>query len=1081
MALNFRKFLDGIRVIPKTTSTANEKGELDVTDSTGKLNYHNGTSSSPVVTEAHSATLTNKTLDSPVIIGTPSIQIPIVIDVNSASDALRITQTGAGAALRVEDSTNPDATPFVIDASGNVGIGTASPAARLEVENGTGVRTSYNANADDLAIDGPANTGITISSANNAIGSILFADNDSDLRGAVQYTHTTNALYLSTDGSERLRIDSLGRVLVGSTSARNIGTSLVSSSIQVEGTNTNNSSILAYGNTNTSTGSGILVLGKSRGTAVGSVTAVQSGDSLGRIHFMGADGTSGGVTGAFIIGQVDGTVATNVMPGALTFWTTPASSNTPLERLRIDSLGKVGIGKAPSGAAGCVLDLGGSTTTEIRLRTTTTGTTNSDGLAIQMWDDNNVYLVNYEPASMVFGTSGTERLRIDSSGNVGINTVATSPQKPLHIIASGTANRFPLRIQNSESAASADTGIELLTYNGTSVTSQGYIQSTNSAWTFGVYGANSTSLIGAGNGGTNVVAANASGIIKFATGGDAVSNERMRIDSSGNVGIGVTTPQARLHLANSTSLNAIFDYYSSVASPDASLIFRGARGTGASPTALLSGDSLGILGGRGYGATAFSASSRAVIQFLAAENWTDAAQGTNIAFLTTPTSSTTREERLRITSAGNVGIGVTSPSSSLHIAAASGSSTVVLLDSYGTAAGPGLTGRTARGTNASPTATQNQDILVSIGGRGYGTTGFASSASSAIILSAAEAFTDTARGSRITFETTPTGSTTRTLRMTIDPNGNVGIGSSSPSQYLHVQSRTAGDSPTVLVSNDGTGTGNATLLLQRNSVDFGRIRHNPGGGNQTMEFVATHSTTPGYRFYTSLDGTTLTERMRIDSSGNVGIATPGATTLDVNGNVSIRSSNNAQTGSAVTLTAPTTSFVRLTAAVTSVAGITAGANGQTLTLSNRSGGTVAINDEDATATAANRIRTGSGASFNLSNNASIQLAYDSTTSRWMVVGTASSTTSVVSVSIDTVLTSLNDVVLVSASGAARTITLPTPISGKTITVKKTDSSANAVTISRSSTETIDGNNSVTLSAQYDSYTMVSDGTNWFII
>jgi hypothetical protein len=43
-----------------------------------------------------------------------------VISVNSSSDALRITQVGAGNALLVEDSANPDSTPFVVDASGNV-------------------------------------------------------------------------------------------------------------------------------------------------------------------------------------------------------------------------------------------------------------------------------------------------------------------------------------------------------------------------------------------------------------------------------------------------------------------------------------------------------------------------------------------------------------------------------------------------------------------------------------------------------------------------------------------------------------------------------------------------------------------------------------------------------------------------------------------------------------------------------------------------------------------------------------------------------------------------------------------------
>jgi hypothetical protein len=50
----------------------------------------------------------------------------LVVNSNSASDGVRITQTGAGNALVVEDSANPDATPFVVDASGNVGIGTSS-------------------------------------------------------------------------------------------------------------------------------------------------------------------------------------------------------------------------------------------------------------------------------------------------------------------------------------------------------------------------------------------------------------------------------------------------------------------------------------------------------------------------------------------------------------------------------------------------------------------------------------------------------------------------------------------------------------------------------------------------------------------------------------------------------------------------------------------------------------------------------------------------------------------------------------------------------------------------------------------
>jgi hypothetical protein len=52
-----------------------------------------------------------------------------VISANTTSDALRITQTGTGHALLVEDSANPDATPFVVNADGKVIIGATTPVA----------------------------------------------------------------------------------------------------------------------------------------------------------------------------------------------------------------------------------------------------------------------------------------------------------------------------------------------------------------------------------------------------------------------------------------------------------------------------------------------------------------------------------------------------------------------------------------------------------------------------------------------------------------------------------------------------------------------------------------------------------------------------------------------------------------------------------------------------------------------------------------------------------------------------------------------------------------------------------------
>ena len=53
--------------------------------------------------------------------------------------------------------------------------------------------------------------------------------------------------------------------------------------------------------------------------------------------------------------------------------------------------------------------------------------------------------------------------------------------------------------------------------------------------------------------------------------------------------------------------------------------------------------------------------------------------------------------------------------------------------------------------------------------------------------------------------------------------------------------------------------------------------------------------------------------------------------------------------------------------------------------------------------------------------------------------------------------------------------------GKTLTIKKTDSSANAVSILRAGSETIDGATSSILYHQNESVTLISDNSNWMII
>jgi hypothetical protein len=72
-------------------------------------------------------------ISAPTAAVSPVLSGNVTIDSNTPSPALQITQTGTGAALKVQDSADPDVTPFIIDATGQVGIGTATPVSALEI------------------------------------------------------------------------------------------------------------------------------------------------------------------------------------------------------------------------------------------------------------------------------------------------------------------------------------------------------------------------------------------------------------------------------------------------------------------------------------------------------------------------------------------------------------------------------------------------------------------------------------------------------------------------------------------------------------------------------------------------------------------------------------------------------------------------------------------------------------------------------------------------------------------------------------------------------------------------------------
>jgi hypothetical protein len=112
----------------------------------------------------------------------------------------------------------------------------------------------------------------------------------------------------------------------------------------------------------------------------------------------------------------------------------------------------------------------------------------------------------------------------------------------------------------------------------------------------------------------------------------------------------------------------------------------------------------------------------------------------------------------------------------LHIVGADSAITRITQDAFGTGNYPAYTGRAARGTAASPTATQSGDVLSQYGGRGRGATDYSSTSVARIDLEAAENFTDTAQGSFISLHTTALGAASPVERFRVGPAGQWGIG-----------------------------------------------------------------------------------------------------------------------------------------------------------------------------------------------------------------------------------------------------------------------------------------------------------------
>jgi len=293
---------------------------------------------------------------------------------------------------------------------------------------------------------------------------------------------------VTTEGSERLRVDAQGRLQVGSTNNTATGTKFV---VGVG----NNMTATALINTQ-DTDINALTLSNWDGSTTTNKVIVGF-DNSGRGSFsMGMPATSADFIFA---SSIDG-----------------ASS----ERMRISgSNGSVTIGKTSN--QGKALEIYQASDAALRIQNSSTGTTSSDGILLEA-SGSNALLYNYEAGHLAFGTSGTERLRVSSSGKVRVGSGDATYN--LEVLGSGQQ----VILVGSTNASGA-----YLTLDGDS----------NGDGSGGDY-----SYIGHNTSGNLEIAAdNPSGnaVLMFKTGDQ---NEKMRLDSSGRLLLAATSGTARLHI-----------------------------------------------------------------------------------------------------------------------------------------------------------------------------------------------------------------------------------------------------------------------------------------------------------------------------------------------------------------------------------------------------------------------------------------------------------------------------------------------------------------------------------------------------
>ena len=418
--------------------------------------------------------------------------------------------------FRVESNGNANML-FVDGGNDRVGIGISSPGTPLEIAGSVSTL---------LRLDSSNGNGGVIRIRNGGADKHFFGSAADFMTGgtADQTAIRSNSdILFGISSNEKARLDSSGRLLVGTTSStKNIQDNDKQAIVLQGNANNGGLSVTTYNGTSFSNSTGPrLNFQRSRGTTDGTMTVVTPGDLLGEVEFRGADGTNF-ISAATINAFSDGTPGANDMPGRLVFSTSSDGASSPTERLKIDSSGNLNFAQEAS-----------SSYPEQKLKWSNDSTT-ANGFYISQDSSRNGKIFHEQGLDILFGTNNTERARLDSSGRLLVGTSSDL-----------SGNDADVKLQVSSSGGPT---IQLAR-NDSSTVSNNLLGAIVGSTTDGGASQRACQINFRADG--DQASNDHPGRIEFSTCADGASSptERMRINAGGNVGIGTTECDVALHVA----------------------------------------------------------------------------------------------------------------------------------------------------------------------------------------------------------------------------------------------------------------------------------------------------------------------------------------------------------------------------------------------------------------------------------------------------------------------------------------------------------------------------------------------------